>query len=100
MHQLSDHIDEISDICSSHSVKHLFAFGSVLTDRFSIGSDIDLLVEFLPIQPSEYADNYYDLKFSLEGLLKRKVDLLEEKALKNPYFLQAVEKQKALVYGY
>lgn len=61
-------------------------FGSVLRDSFNEGSDIDFIVDFLDISLEEYANNYFDLKFSLEELLKRKVDLLENKALRNPLF--------------
>ena len=44
-------------------------------------------------------DNYFDLKFSLEEILKREIDLLEEKSIRNPYFLEAVNHQKQLIYG-
>lgn len=82
-----------------YSVKHLYAFGSILTDPYNTMSDIDFIVDFLPIDSKDYADNYYDLKFSLEHILNRKVDLLEEKAIKNSYFLEAIEGKKQIVYG-
>jgi predicted nucleotidyltransferase len=56
-------------------------------------------VDFAAIDVEDYADNYFDLKFSLEDILQRPVDLLEEKAIKNPYFKQAVTQQRQLVYG-
>lgn len=99
MHKLADHIAAISTLCSIHGVKHLYAFGSVLSDDFNGKSDIDFLVDFFPINNAEYADNYFDFKFALEALLKRKIDLLEEKAQKNPYFLKAIENRKQLIYG-
>lgn len=74
-------------------------FGSVLTENFNSDSDIDFLVEFFPVNSKEYADNYYDLKFSLERVLNRKIDLLEETAIKNPYFLQSIQNKKQIVYG-
>ncbi len=77
----------------------LYAFGSVLTDQFKDSSDIDLIVNFDKIKINDYANNYYNLKFSLEDIFKRPVDLLEEKALKNPYFKRSLEKQRKLVYG-
>jgi predicted nucleotidyltransferase len=47
----------------------------------------------------DYADNYFDFKFSLQEIFKRPVDLLEEKAIKNPYFRQNVNnQQRQLVY--
>ena len=90
---------EIIKLCETHKVKNLYAFGSVLTDSFNKESDIDLIVDFLNIAVDDYADNYFDFKFSLQDILKRPVDLLEEKAIKNPYFKQSVNQQKQLVYG-
>ena len=46
----------------------------------------------------DYAGNYFDFKFLLQDLVKRPVDLLEEKALKNPYFKESVNKQRQLIY--
>jgi predicted nucleotidyltransferase len=97
--QLSIHINDINKLCYNHSVKTLYVFGSVLTNNFNSESDIDFLVEFLPVNSKEYADNYYDLKFSLERVLNRKIDLLEETAIKNPYFLQSIQNKKQIVYG-
>lgn len=77
----------------------MYAFGSILTEKFNADSDIDLIVDFSNINVEDYADNYFDLKFSLQDLLKRPVDLLERKAIKNPYFKQAINQQMQLVYG-
>jgi len=99
MNLISQNIELINELCKSHKVKHLYAFGSVLTDKFNEQSDIDLIVDFRDIQLLDYADNYFDLKFSLEDTLKRSVDLLEEKAIKNPYFKKAIEKNRQLIYG-
>jgi uncharacterized protein len=89
----------IKDLCEKHKVRRLYAFGSVLTDKFTDASDIDLMVDFDAIDLHHYADNYFSLKFALEDTLHRSVDLLEEKAIKNPYFKKAVEQQRQLIYG-
>jgi len=89
----------ILDLCRKYHVRHLYAFGSVLTEKFTNSSDIDMIVDFDSIKLETYADNYYDLKFSLEDLFKRKIDLLEEQAIYNPYFKNNIEKQKQLIYG-
>ena len=91
---------DIHELCSKHKVKCLYAFGSVLTDQFKQDSDIDFLVDFEPLDLSLYADNYFNLKFALEDTLHRPVDLLEEKAIKNPFFKKAIENQRQLIYGY
>lgn len=99
MNELSTYKTQINELCANHKVKSLYAFGSVLTPSFNPESDIDLIVDFNEIDVKDYADNYFDLKFSLQEILKRPVDLLEEKAIKNPYFKQALNESKELVYG-
>ncbi len=96
---LENHKNAIAKLCRSHKVKSLYAFGSVLTDQFNDQSDIDLVVDFQPQNVLDYGDNYYDLKFSLQKILHRQIDLLEEKAIKNPYFKEKLEKQRQLIYG-
>jgi uncharacterized protein len=99
MHALEKNTSDIIKLCENHKVKSLYAFGSVLTDRFNSESDIDLIVDFANIEVEDYADNYFDFKFSLQDILKRPIDLLEEKAIKNPYFWQSLNKQRQLIYG-
>ena len=94
------HISDINKLCSTHRVKELYAFGSVLTEDFNNSSDIDLIVDFDPIDVNQYADNYFDFKFSLEDIFQTPVDLLEEQAIKNLYFRQVVDKQRQLIYGH
>ena len=90
---------DISKLCKIYNVKKLCAFGSVLTDNFTKESDIDLVVEFSNVKLEDYADNYFDFKFSLQDIFKRPIDLLEEKAIKNPYLRQSINQQRQLVYG-
>ncbi|HET8828008.1 MAG TPA: nucleotidyltransferase domain-containing protein [Pelobium sp.] len=99
MERLKSFIPEIIKLCELHKVKTLHAFGSVLTENYNSDSDIDLIVDFVHIPVEDYADNYFDFKFSLQSVLKKPIDLLEEKAIKNPYFKNAVNQQKQLVYG-
>ena len=91
------HINEIEKLCLENKVKSLYVFGSVINEGFNSQSDIDLVVDFNNIEIAEYADNYYNLKFGLQKLLHRQIDLLEQKAIKNPYFLQQLNLQKKLV---
>ncbi len=97
---LERHIPEIKKLCSNYSVKSLYAFGSVLTNKFTAKSDIDLIVDFENVQLEEYADNYFDFKFALQSVLNRQVDLLEEQAIKNPYFKKNISEHKQLIYGH
>jgi len=98
MKELFKHKKEIERLCELYNVKSLYAFGSVVTDKFNAKSDIDFIVDFKHIQINDYANNYYALKFSLQEMLQRSVDLLEEKAIKNPYFIQSIKNQRQLIY--
>ncbi len=91
--------DTIIALCKKYKVAQLFVFGSVLSDKFQNNSDIDFIVDFQNIDLYDYADNYFDLKFSLEKLFKREVDLLEDKAITNPFLRQSINSSKQIVYG-
>ena len=99
MNWIQNYSKEITNLCKTHKVKSLYAFGSVLKEKFNPDSDIDLVVDFQQIDVLDYGDNYYNLKFSLEDTFKRNVDLLEEKAIRNPYFLKTLNENKKLIYG-
>jgi len=95
---LSDNIGKIKALCMKHNVKNLFAFGSVCTDRFNDKSDVDLLVSFNPMDYGDYADTYFELAEKFEKLFKRQVDLVTDKSLRNPYFIDSVNQTKTLLY--
>lgn len=94
-------LQRIIDLCRKHKVKTLAVFGSILTDRFNDQSDVDLLVDFEPTDPDkfDYVTNFFDLQDSLESLLKRKVDLVVERSLRNKYFINNVNRTKQVIYG-
>lgn len=91
--------DQIFELCENHKVKSLYSFGSVNTTRFTKESDVDLMVDFDTSDPIEYTDSYFDLKFELERILNRSIDLLESKAIKNPFLRANIDKSKILIYG-
>jgi len=96
---LKNQLDTIRSLCERYRVKTLYVFGSVLTPNFAPHSDIDLLIDFLDQDPLRYTTNYFQFKFELEKLFNRKIDLLEERALKNPYFIENINQKKQLLYG-
>ena len=96
---LKNQLDTIRSLCERYRVKTLYVFGSVLTPNFDTYSDIDLLVDFLDQDALQYASTYFQFKFELEKLFNRKIDLLEERALKNPYFIENINQKKQLLYG-
>lgn len=99
MKALKDHLEQIKQLCNTYHVRSLFAFGSVVSDRLKAGSDIDLIVDIDGKDPLDYSDNYFGLKFQLENILKRPVDLLEDKALRNPFLKEQINNTKVLFYG-
>jgi hypothetical protein len=99
MNIITKNTNIISKICESHKVRTLFVFGSVLTEKFNKNSDIDFIVDFLDVDLYNYANNYFELKKALEKTLKHEVDLLEEKAVKNPYLRSSIDSTKQIIYG-
>ena len=95
---ISKYKNEISELCEAHHVEALYAFGSVLGDAFSESSDIDLLIQFAPIDLMGYFDNYMDLKEKLQDLFHRNIDLVENQSIRNPIFRKVIEREKQLVY--
>ncbi len=79
-------IEAIGHACERYGVERLRVFGSVLTDRFDLDtSDVDFLVTFQPERENLFHD-YFDLKFELERIVGRGVDLVTERSVKNPFF--------------
>jgi predicted nucleotidyltransferase len=96
---LDNYIGSLKHLCQQNKVKSLYVFGSVLTDRFNDDSDIDLVVDIDTVDPFDYADNYFNLKFALQDLFKRPIDLLENKAIKNPFIRSSIDSSKYLIYA-
>lgn len=99
MNYLQPHLHAIKVLCQTHNVAKLYVFGSAVKGTFTTSSDIDLVVDFKEINIMDYADNYFNLKDELELVLNRKVDLLEEKGIRNPFLKTQIDKEKELIYG-
>lgn len=99
MNILEQYKNEIEALCKKHSVKSLYAFGSVNTPRFRTESDVDFIVDLGEKSDLEYAEAYFQLAEELEQILNRSVDLLTVRSLKNPFFIQKVEESKSLLYA-
>jgi uncharacterized protein len=96
---ISDKIDELKRLCNIYNVKTMYVFGSACTDKFNDNSDIDLLISFDNLSIEQYTDNYFDLHYELQDLFNRKIDLLTDKSLSNPYFIKGMEQTKQLIYA-
>ncbi|HOY42492.1 MAG TPA: nucleotidyltransferase domain-containing protein [Chitinophagales bacterium] len=89
----------INQLCTQHNVKTMYPSGSVLTNHFNSNSDVDLLVKFNDFDVAKYFINYTNLKESLENILHKKVDLIEEQTFKTPILIRSINNNKQLIYG-
>jgi len=96
---IKDKLDDLRKLCQDYDVKTMYVFGSVCTDKFNDKSDIDILISFKDISIEKYTDNYFELHNKLEELFNRKIDLLTENSLSNPYFIESIEETKQLLYA-
>jgi len=92
-------LDELKMLCKTYNVKTMHVFGSVCTARFNDNSDIDFLISFENLPFDQYTDNYFDLHYKLQNLFDRNIDLLTDKSLSNPYFIQSINENKQLIYA-
>ena len=89
----------LSELCRRFRVERLYLFGSGADGRFEAArSDLDFLVALEDQPPGEYAGNYLDLAQALEQLFQRRVDLVTERSIRNPYFLETVLASRRLLY--
>lgn len=96
----STQIKQIKLLCKKYSVKNLYVFGSVLSDTFNKESDIDFLINFSDeLSHETYTENYFNLHVELEQIFNRKIDLIAENTLKNPYLIQSINENKELIYN-
>jgi hypothetical protein len=97
--ELSERQPELAKLCRDFNVQRLEIFGSASTDGFCAeDSDLDFLVEFERTDVG-YANRYFGFLEALESLFERPVDLVVTSAIKNPFFREAVNKTRALLYA-
>jgi len=91
---------ELNRLCARYHVSRLELFGSAAGGHFDPArSDLDFLVEFRDVPPGQHADCYFGLLESLESLLGHRIDLVETKAIDNPYFLAAIGPEREVLYA-
>jgi predicted nucleotidyltransferase len=96
---LEKHKEELKDLCNIHHVERMFVFGSVLSEGFSSESDVDFLVKIKDVPVEVYTDSFFEIYEGLQNILNRKVDLLTEQSISNPYFLEEINRTKTLIYS-
>ena len=93
-------IDKIVALCRKYKVAKLWVFGSILTSRFNDESDVDFSVIFHYDQIQDLFVTFFDFVEELQALLNRKVDLVDETAIRNKYFRRELDSTKRLIYGW
>ena len=96
---IEQHREELAELCRRYHVKRLELFGSAARGELRPESDLDFLVEFGEVPGERYFHAYFAFKESLEKLFARQVDLVEEGAIKNPYFLAGLNENRLVVYA-
>ena len=99
MNRVAIDTDRLEALCRQYSVQRLDLFGSASRGRYRPeDSDLDFLVEFLPVPITSYADTYFGLLEALERHFGRPVDLVVASSIENPYLLQSIEESRTPVY--
>ena len=93
--EIEKKIPQIIKLFVKHGAKRAYLFGSAATNKFTSSSDVDFLFSFPEDLDFEvYATNYFNLLNDLENLLKKQVDLVAEKTLKNPFLIESINESK------
>ncbi|MBN8576149.1 MAG: nucleotidyltransferase domain-containing protein [Cyclobacteriaceae bacterium] len=96
---IKERYTEFVDLCRSHRVDKIYAFGSSITDHFDPEkSDIDIVVTIDIDDPIDRGEALLSLWDNLENLFKRKVDLLTEESIRNPFLKANINRTKKLIY--
>ena len=97
---VAENQDAIKQLCIRHNVRRLELFGSAVEDSFEhSANDIDLLVEFDALSPVEHANAFFDFQAELQKILGLPVDLIERTPIRNPYFLESIDRKKVVLYA-
>jgi hypothetical protein len=99
-HIVSSHINEIRQFFESHKVEKAYVFGSAVSGQLKENSDLDFLIRFKAgLDPLEKGELWWKLHDKLRDFFNREIDIVTEDSLKNPYFIEELEKTKKLIYG-
>ena len=97
---IQSHRMELAALCERVGARRLDAFGSAVRSDFDPAtSDLNFIVEFEPLAPAGYAEAYFTLKGELEAMFGRRVDLLTERSLDNPFLRRRVDAERHRIYA-
>lgn len=97
--EIISHRQNLIVLCQRYRVRRLQLFGSAASGNFKPAtSDLDFIAEFGDTQALDYADRYLDFAEALERLFQRRVDVITQRSIRNPYFQAEVEKTAQTIY--
>ena len=97
--EITSRKEDFLSLCTLFGIKYIYAFGSSVSDRFILqGSDIDLIVELETVDPVERGEKLMELWDVFESFFNRKVDMLTEKSIRNPFLKKNIDATKVLIY--
>lgn len=103
MKLIEQNIGKINALCEMYKVRKLYVFGSILTDRFNDKSDVDFSVDFdrksIETEGLDWATLFFDFVHGLEQIVNRKVDVVFDNYINNPYFKNELDSTKRMIYG-
>ena len=92
---VEQNLPQIKQLMQQFGVEQAYLFGSAVMGTMRDDSDIDFIIRFPEeMDYTTYADNYFALADALEALLKKDVELVTEKTLKNPYLIESINRHK------
>ena len=100
MHLVDQNLTALARLCQKYEVQALELFGSAARGEFDpASSDLDFLVAFLPQGNVDAADRYLGLLVDLEDLFQRKIDLVDVRAHRNPFFMAEALRTRVRLYA-
>ncbi|MFN8254602.1 MAG: nucleotidyltransferase domain-containing protein [Bacteroidales bacterium] len=95
---VAEKLQIVYKLCEKYKVLRLYLFGSAANNNLNETSDLDFLVSFGDIPLIDYADYFFGLMHELEDLYGKKIDLVTEKSLTNPYLINSINRNKKILY--
>jgi uncharacterized protein len=97
--EVAEKLDDVRALCEKHGVKRLTLFGSAVKGTFDRNSDLDFLVELLPVgDPVREGRAYMKIWTELERLFNRRVDLVDPASIENPYVAASIQQSQRDLY--
>ena len=97
---VAERIAELSEICQRYHVARLDLYGKAVTaDSLTEHDSLSFLVDFKPSARNAYADTYFGMLESLQGLFGLTVELTTTEAMEtNPFFRPSYVANKVMLY--